>query len=118
MRRPLTKAVEFTCYAAGFMASFEVDGMSVVDVFFDECKLIKTPQGERAACFTMGGDIVMIESSQLFDLFCEFRKQDEAPEVLTVDGADSSPQCSKCGCDLIHPDGPLCMPCDISGGAA
>ncbi|WP_217529076.1 hypothetical protein [Vibrio metschnikovii] len=23
--------------------------------------------------------------------------------------------CEKCGCDLIYPDGPLCMPCDIAG---
>lgn len=99
MRRPLTKTVEFTCYTAGFMASFEVDGMSVVDVFFDECKLIKTTQGEHAACFTMDGEIVMIESSRLYDLFCEFRKQDEAPEVLTVDGADSSPKCTQGGAE-------------------
>lgn len=69
------------------------------------------------------------------------RKQEEAPEVKTK-GAESSLElcdsckntfkgdfvvcpdcalmglekvCEKCGCDLIYPDGPLCMPCDISG---
>lgn len=55
---------------------------------------------------------VCIVKGEVFDLLCEFRKQDEAP----VMGADSSPRCCKCGNELIAPDFPLCMPCDISEG--
>lgn len=97
MRRPLTKTVEFmgSPMVGGFMASFFVDGLSVVDVFFDRAFRLSDTSCDYVFC--LGGNVVMIEDKRLFDLFCEFRKQDEAPEVLTVDGADSSPQCTQGG---------------------
>ncbi|ELH7949889.1 hypothetical protein Q9F39_001360 [Vibrio fluvialis] len=97
MRRPLTKTVEFmgAPMVGGFMASFFVDGSPVVDVFFDSAFQISETSCDYVFC--LGNEVVMIEDKRLYDLFCEFRKQDEAPEVLTVDGADSSPQCTQGG---------------------
>lgn len=97
MRRPIKKSVEFCKPASSYMASFFADGAHIVDVFFDDIRQDRTTDNPLHCFFWLGKEIVMVDDASLYDLFCEFRKQDEAPEVLTVDGADSSPQCTQGG---------------------
>lgn len=115
MRRPLTKTVEFASLPQGYMVTFIVNGQDIATVFFDECKRLGDLEIDETTAFLVRGAIVMIESSRLFDLFCKFRKQDEAPEVLTVDGADSSPLelCKSCK-NTFKSDSP-CPDCSLYG---
>lgn len=93
MRRPLIKTVEFESLLQGYMVTFIVNGQDIATVFFDECKKLEDLPIDETTAFLVCGKIVMIESSRLYDLFCEFRKQDEAAQVA----ADSSSQCTQGG---------------------
>ncbi|ELL4666594.1 hypothetical protein Q5V23_000370 [Vibrio fluvialis] len=97
MRRPIKKSVDFRKSYEGYVAGFFADGAHIVDVFFDRIEKSENPALKKDCFFYLGSEIVMVEDISLYDLFCEFRKQDEAPEVLTVDGADSSSQCTQGG---------------------
>lgn len=117
MRRPLIKTVEFTSLPQGYMVTFIVNGQDIATVFFDECKRLGDLEIDETTAFLVRGAIVMIESSRLFDLFCKFRKQDEAPEVLTVDGADSSRKRAPCDSSNSEPsDYGCCNKCSESVG--
>ncbi|HFG1604175.1 TPA: hypothetical protein ACGFXW_000008 [Vibrio cholerae] len=66
-------------------------GCSVVTVYFDvteDCEAL-----EGTSYLLDNGVLVSAVSGGVFDLLCEFRKQDEAP----VMGADSSSKCTQGG---------------------
>ncbi|HHY0348965.1 TPA: hypothetical protein ACVU1D_000153 [Vibrio cholerae] len=67
------------------------DGKLVSNVFFNGLE-IHEDMDKSAALFD-GEICVCIVKGEVFDLLCEFRKQDEAP----VMGADSSSQCTQGG---------------------
>ncbi|GHX30229.1 hypothetical protein VCSRO64_3462 [Vibrio cholerae] len=109
------KCTEALLSSGGYSVMVISDGVSELStVFFNR---VSPSDNFKNVAYLMDTDseaVVASVSGKVFDLLCEFRKQDEAP----VMGADSSPRCCKCGNELIAPDFPLCMPCDISEGGA
>ncbi|EOW9477152.1 hypothetical protein CGT94_05135 [Vibrio metoecus] len=74
----------------GSFATF-VDGELVSNVIFDSVEFHRDL--DKSAALFDGETCVCIVKREVFDLLCEFRKQDEAP----VMGADSSSQCTQGG---------------------
>ncbi|MBF4248985.1 hypothetical protein EA004_29100 [Vibrio anguillarum] len=81
----MIRNVQFDTYGNGLSTGTIRVGSELCYVgffVFDECRYM----GGDTTMFFMGGKVTFVGDASLFNLYSQFRKQDEAPEM----GADSS----------------------------